>query len=306
MPYSYKDYLTIGKLIMEPLNIPNLDIGKEYDSRYNNCEFHIERLNSLALFFGRNMPTHYHDRYYQIHCILEGTTHVLLDDVHYCKQGATLFFTPPTIPHSFVTDDNANGFVITASQTTVWRLLDIEIGRNDVASTSMKAFCIHLKTPCTLILLLNRLEEEQQQKKFMNDVASLSLLQLILIEVIRFANTRPINVSHRNIDVHIFNQFNHLIELHYKHHLTLPDYAKKIGLTTARLNDVSRKISGLSSKRLVAERIMQEARRLLLLTSMPVTEIAYELGYQDPAYFARFFKKQVGTTASEFREQKKR
>lgn len=291
---------------MEPVAIPNLDIGKVYDSRYDDNDFHIERLDSLALFFGRNMPTHYHDRYYQLHIILKGTTHVLLGEAHYSETGATLFFTPPTVPHSFVTEDDANGYVITASQPLVWRLLDIEIGRNDVASTALKPFCINLENPDKLVSLLEMLLAEQDNTEFMNDVANQALLQLVLIDVMRHANTQPVSRLFRSTDVALFNRFNQMIEVHYKQHLTLPEYASQLGLTTARLNDICRKISGLSSKRLVAERVMQEARRLLLLTPMPVSLVAYELGYQDPAYFARFFKKQTGETASDFRMNKKR
>ncbi|ELV8717659.1 4-hydroxyphenylacetate catabolism regulatory protein HpaA [Vibrio vulnificus] len=291
---------------MEQVAIPNLDIGKVYDSRYDDSDFHIERLDSLALFFGRNMPTHYHDRYYQLHIILEGTTHVLLDQAHYSETGTTLFFTPPTVPHSFVTDDYANGYVITASQPLVWRLLDIEIGRNDVASTALQPFCTRLENPSKLVSLLEMLLGEQDNTEFMSDVANQALLQLVLIDVMRHANTQPVSTMFRSADVAIFNRFNQMIEINYKQHLTLPEYADQLGLTTARLNDICRKISGLSSKRLVAERVMQEARRLLLLTPMPVSQVAYELGYQDPAYFARFFKKQVGETASDFRINKKR
>lgn len=291
---------------MEQITIPNLDIGKVYDSRYENSDFHIEKLDSLALFFGRNMPTHYHDRYYQIHIILEGTTHVLLDQAHYSEKGTTLFFTPPTVPHSFVTDDHASGYVITASQPLVWRLLDIEIGRNDIASTALQPFCTHIDKPSKLVSLLEMLLTEQDENQFMNEVACLALLQLVLIDVMRHANTQPIQTLYRSSDVALFNRFNQMIELHYKQHLTLPEYADELGLTTARLNDICRRISGLSSKRLVAERVMQEARRLLLLTPIPVSQVAYELGYQDPAYFARFFKKQVGETASDFRLNKKR
>ncbi|MDF2153439.1 4-hydroxyphenylacetate catabolism regulatory protein HpaA [Vibrio sp. CAU 1672] len=291
---------------MASLAIPNLNIGKVYDSRYQDNDFHIEQLNSLALYFGRNMPTHYHDRYYQLHCILEGNTHVLLDDSHYSTQGVTLFFTPPTIPHSFVTEDHANGFVITASQNVVWRLLDIEIGRNDVASTAMHPFCTEITTDSKLIDLFERLLAEQESDAFMSNVAAQSLLQLILIEVIRLAHDQPANLSFRSSDVHIFNQFNSLIENHYKQHWTLPQYGEEMGLTTARLNDICRRVSGLPSKRIVADRILQEARRCLLLTGLSVQEIAFELGYQDPAYFARFFKKNTGETATEFRERAQR
>ncbi|CAK3625936.1 AraC family transcriptional regulator, 4-hydroxyphenylacetate 3-monooxygenase operon regulatory protein [Vibrio crassostreae] len=288
---------------MGSLTIPNINIGKVYDSRYEESDFHIEKLDSLALFFGRNMPTHYHDRFYQIHCILEGNTHVLLDESHYSKNGVTLFFTPPTVPHSFVTDDEAKGFVITASQTLVWRLLDIEIGRNDIASTAMQPFCIEISDTHRLISWFSYLLQEQESTKFMSNSACQSILQLILIDVLRLADAQPTNTTYQSSNVHTFNQFNQLIELHYKEHWTLPQYADNLKLTTARLNDICRRICGLASKRLVAERMMQEARRLLILTAMSVQEIAYELGFQDPAYFARFFKKNSGETASEFRER---
>ncbi len=288
---------------MDGLAIPNLNIGKVYDSRYEKSDFHIEKLGSLALFFGRNMPTHYHDRYYQIHCILEGTTHVLLDESHYSKTGVTLFFTPPTVPHSFVTDDHASGFVITASQTLVWRLLDIEIGRNDIASTAMQPFCMEIPQQHRLVDWFEHLLAEQNSGEFMSEVSNQALLQLILIDILRLANNQPTNTSYRSSDVNVFNQFNQLIEQNYKEHWTLPQYADRLGLTTARLNDICRRISGLASKRLVADRVMQEARRLLILTAMSVQEVAYELGYRDPAYFARFFKKNAGETASEFRER---
>jgi AraC family 4-hydroxyphenylacetate 3-monooxygenase operon regulatory protein len=247
------------------------------------------------------MATHYHDRYYQVHCILEGNSHVLLDESHYSNQGITLFFTPPTVPHSFITEDDADGFVITVSQTLVWRLLDIEIGNNSITSIASKPFCTNVAPDACLITLFKLLLKEQNSSEFMSNSASLSLLKLALIEVMRLAHFQPKNALHRSSDVTIYNRFNQLIENNYKQHWTLPMYAEDLGVTTARLNDISRRVSGLASKQIVAERVMLEARRLLLLTSISVQEIAYELGYQDPAYFARFFKRNAGETASEFR-----
>ena len=53
--------------------IPNINIGQVYDQRYADSELHFEHLDNLANFFGRNMPVHYHDRFYQIHIILDGS-----------------------------------------------------------------------------------------------------------------------------------------------------------------------------------------------------------------------------------------
>ena len=67
-------------------------------------------------------------------------------------------------------------------------------------------------------------------------------------------------------------------------------------MTEARLNDVCRRIADLPSKRLVFERLMQEARRLLLYTGGSANEICYQLGFKDPAYFSRFFQRHAQMT----------
>jgi AraC family transcriptional regulator, transcriptional activator of pobA len=50
--------------------------------------------------------------------------------------------------------------------------------------------------------------------------------------------------------------------------------------------------------------VLTEAKRQLVFTNQPITEIAYNLGFADPSHFARFFRKQTGTTPHEFREQR--
>ncbi len=60
--------------------IPNIDIGQVYDQRYADAEVHYEALGNLADFFGRNMPVHRHDRFFQVHYVKSGTVRVYLDD----------------------------------------------------------------------------------------------------------------------------------------------------------------------------------------------------------------------------------
>jgi AraC family 4-hydroxyphenylacetate 3-monooxygenase operon regulatory protein len=108
-------------------------------------------------------------------------------------------------------------------------------------------------------------------------------------------------VRHDNLQ--IFHRFNAQIEDHYREHWPLSRYAQAMGVTEARLNDICRRIADLPSKRLVHERLMQEARRLLLFTSSSVNEIGYQLGFKDPAYFTRFFSREAGMTPSEYRSR---
>jgi AraC family 4-hydroxyphenylacetate 3-monooxygenase operon regulatory protein len=62
-------------------------------------------------------------------------------------------------------------------------------------------------------------------------------------------------------------------------------------------------MADLPSKRLVFERLMQEARRLLLYTGGSANEICYRLGFKDPAYFSRFFQRHAQMTPGEYRQR---
>ncbi|KAA8562799.1 hypothetical protein FX985_02865 [Pseudomonas extremaustralis] len=90
--------------------------------------------------------------------------------------------------------------------------------------------------------------------------------------------------------------------MHYLQHWPLSRYSDGIGVTEARLNDVCRRIADLPSKCLIMERLMQEAKRLLLFTGSFANEICYQLRFKDPAYFSRFFQRYAqvtpGSTAS--------
>jgi AraC family 4-hydroxyphenylacetate 3-monooxygenase operon regulatory protein len=78
--------------------IPNIDIGQVYDLRYADSEVHYEELGKLADFFGRNMPVHRHDRFFQVHYVKSGSVRVYLDEQLYHQQGPLFFLTPPTTP----------------------------------------------------------------------------------------------------------------------------------------------------------------------------------------------------------------
>lgn len=281
--------------------IPNINIGQVYDQRYTNSELHFEYLDNLANFFGRNMSVHYHDRFYQIHIILNGNTHVHLDGKHYTNEGITLFFTPPAVPHSFVTETNSSGYVLTIQQQLVWRLLDMECGLNNIMVDQMKPFCASLGEDFPILSLISHLKKELDSSSMMQEKATQALLQLVLIEVMRLGIRNNSEKTNRSVDITIFHHFNHLVEIHYAEHWALGNYAEQLGISVSRLNDICRRVSSLSSKKIIIDRQMQEARRSLQFTSKSVSEIGYDLGFRDPAYFARFFRKYSDMTASEYR-----
>jgi len=287
--------------------IPNINIGEVYDARYIDAEIHYECLENLAEFFGRNMPFHHHDRFYQLHVILDGTVRVNLDETNYLVEGPMLFLTPPTIPHAFITEKSAKGHVITVKQQLVWKLMQTMLPTGWNSNNFItKQLCIALfpaknEHAADLLQLFTLMAREGKNTGIEHQLAFSAILQLILINVMRLSDQCQPQQKTRKEDIRIFHHFNELIEKYYQEHYTLTKYASMINITEPRLNEICRRLSGRPSKRLVTDRLVQEACRLLSLSSASITEIGYQLGFKDPAYFARFFRKNMKVTAGQYR-----
>ncbi|MCF5140918.1 4-hydroxyphenylacetate catabolism regulatory protein HpaA [Pseudomonas edaphica] len=276
--------------------IPNINIGQVYDQRYSDAEVHYDKLGNLAGFFGRNMPVHRHDRFFQVHFVKSGAVRVYLDDRQFVESGPMFFLTPPTVPHAFVTEPDADGHVLTVRQQLVWALIDAD------PSLASGAACVALTADAEgLDQLFGELSSEINAQRAGRAAALESLTRLIMIRLLRLcANSLPARPT-RHEDLRIFHRFNELIEAHYLEHWPLARYAEGIGVTEARLNEVCRRLADLPSKRLILERLMQEAKRLLLFTGSSANEICYQLGFKDPAYFSRFFLRYAQVTPGEYR-----
>jgi AraC family transcriptional activator of pobA len=101
----------------------------------------------------------------------------------------------------------------------------------------------------------------------------------------------------------LLRRFSSVIERRFADHPSLSEIARELGVSTPHLQRACRELLGRSALNLLHERIILEARRCLSLTSMPVSQIAFGLGFADPAYFSRFFRDRVGVTPSVYRER---
>ncbi|HEY0274374.1 MAG TPA: helix-turn-helix domain-containing protein [Chitinophaga sp.] len=94
-----------------------------------------------------------------------------------------------------------------------------------------------------------------------------------------------------------------LLEKHFRQEHQAGFYANEFALTPKRLNEISRENTGKTVTELLHERLMLEAKRNLAFSNVSVKEICYDLGFEDPAYFSRFFKHHTGVTPQDFREK---
>ncbi len=94
-----------------------------------------------------------------------------------------------------------------------------------------------------------------------------------------------------------------MLETDYKTQKQVSYYAKKMIVTEKRLNQATSKTLGKSPKELINDRVLLEAKRILVNTNKSIKEIAYYLGFEEPTNFIKNFKKNVLITPTEFREQ---
>lgn len=98
-----------------------------------------------------------------------------------------------------------------------------------------------------------------------------------------------------------FEQFNELLDKHFTEQRSVTFYAEALKVHPYHLNFLSKKLTGLSAKEAINNRIMQEAKYLLTSSALTTKEIAYRLGFDDPDYFYVFFRRKAHKTPSEYR-----
>ncbi|MFH6991565.1 helix-turn-helix domain-containing protein [Flavobacterium sp. FlaQc-48] len=99
----------------------------------------------------------------------------------------------------------------------------------------------------------------------------------------------------------ITKQFKSLLLKHFKTHKSAVNYANELNITSAYLNEAVKLITGSTVSYWIQQMILTEAKRLLYATDNTVKEIAYQLGYDDPAYFNRYFSNLEKMTPLQFR-----
>lgn len=126
----------------------------------------------------------------------------------------------------------------------------------------------------------------------------------VLVALMRLRNARAPNMpSVGDRDYDLLCRYREALENHFRQEKGLEFYARALGVSTQRLNQACKARAGKTSSELLHERLIIEAKRYLIYMEMTVAEIGYELGFEDPAYFSRFFSQRVGRPPGAYRDE---
>lgn len=113
-----------------------------------------------------------------------------------------------------------------------------------------------------------------------------------------FKNKGPVNILNTNLSK--FAEFKLVVETSLTEQPSINAIAEKLALSPNSLYRIVKEYTGTSPKDYFINRLMAEAQRRLRYSNTSIKELAYELGFNDPDYFSRLFKKSTGKSASEF------
>lgn len=130
-------------------------------------------------------------------------------------------------------------------------------------------------------------------------------LKQLIIKATRIWKTQQLGVLNNepSKEMDFFRDFSRLVEIHFRTKHSVADYADILGVAPKTLSNKFNRLELTQPNDIIKDRIMLEAKRLLGYSTLSVKEIAYQLGYEDPAYFNRLFTNKVGDTPSNFKKK---
>lgn len=267
---------------------------------------HIEDIQSRSRRYLWEIAPHTHRGLYQCLFVTAGPAAVYVDEDYTQLVGPGLVILPPGCVHAFRFSAETEGHVLTVAPAVLFE------GNDDAAQLSFQALftvphVLRLESRAALATrlqpLFQRLLEEYRGPEGPGSPVCVWLARSVLWLVGQELKRRHEldAVAHRADQC--FTKFQALLELHYLDHWPISRYARQVGLSEGRLNRLCRAQCDRSGFQLLQQRVLREARRRLSYVGMPIAQVAQVLGFRDPAYFCRFFKRRTGVPPSRFRTQ---
>lgn len=135
------------------------------------------------------------------------------------------------------------------------------------------------------------------------------LIQMVLMTLKRLYEQKQHEeshsaTSHTSTGNPLLSTFRKLLEAHYRQQWKVGQYSDALHISVSSLNRLCHENFSVTAKVIIQGRVMIEAKRRLIYTQEPLDQMAYTLGFKDPAYFSRMFKKIEQVSPSDYRKQK--
>lgn len=267
---------------------------------------HVESIESRSGRYRWEIDAHVHQGLHQLLWLRAGSARIALDEQRHGCEGPAVIVVPPGVVHAFRFAPRTDGCVLSFGAAAM-----VEGDARGAGAALRTLFAAPRLLPLAGEASLVRIEGlfGQLAEEFRTPGPAASPVPLWLARAVvwrlgelaarRDAAAGPVQREHQAL----FTRFVVLVEAQHAGHWPVSRYAERLGLSPERLNRLVRTEAGCSALELVHERLAREACRRLLYVSAPISRLAFELGFEDPAYFCRFFKRRLGCSPRDYRRR---
>jgi AraC-like DNA-binding protein len=245
--------------------------------------------------------------YYTVIWSFTATGKHIIDFKEYPILPNHIFFVSPEQVHQVITNPSPTGYVILFTP----EFLEKNSIREDFIS-NLKLFRKSDETPplpLTEKMIVSLKSFADNMLSAFNSENDMRLetigayLKLFLIECNGHCSLFPdTNTQTIEVGKNIVKNFKLTVEKHYAKWHQVKDYAETLNVTPNYLNEVIKSAMNISAKEYIQNRITLEAKRMATFTEKSSKEIGFDLGFEDPSHFSKFFKSNSGISIQEFKE----
>lgn len=266
---------------------------------------HVETIADRSSLYEWHIRPHGHRGLHQVLVIFSGGGEMQAETQRQPFTAPALLTVPAGVVHGFAFSPGTEGYVITFAEA-----LFRELARQEPAFRSL-----FVAARCTSLVgdpieereladAVPKLKRELAWQAPASDAAITARLTTVLVNAVRALHPPVAGRSAvGNARAALVARFREIIEEHLRVGLTIAQYAKALNVTPAQLRAACLEVAGRPPVRVLEERMLLEAKRMLTYTNMTIAEAGYHLGFGDPAYFSRFFRKLAGESAAAFRKR---
>jgi len=280
--------------------IPNFFLYGEAPREVSDRFLHLEALDDRSRPSHWNIRAHSHADLNHIFLIATGAGRMTAEARTIAFTAPCLLIVPAGVVHGFAYQPETTGMVLTLAGGYLRELSQREAS---FAGLFVQAARLDLADPTAVAESVARLARELAWTAPGHTAAVESHLLAILVEALR-SSRRALDIAPMTDGSasRLVARFREAVEADYRSGAPIDAYARRLGVTTTRLRRACQASTGCSPIRLIQDRLLLEAKRVLLYSNMTVAETAYYLGFDDPAYFSRFFAQRQRVSPRAFRQ----
>jgi AraC family transcriptional activator of pobA len=285
--------------------IPAYYLYGEAPRRIDGPLLHVETIEARSARHQWKIEPHQHHALHQMIFVLRGRGMVMADGSRSQYRTPALLLIPAGTVHGFEFEPGTRGHVVSLSVDLLRELVQREpaIGALFAQPVTLEFQDAALRET-SLAQIVRMLARESARRAMSDSLALQGWLQVLLGNVLRLARdlpnpTDPVLGQRRQL----MARFSEIVERRFRDSQSVPDYARALHVSESRLRTTCLATTGQSPVQLIHARILLEAKRQLHYTDRAVREVAFALGFEDPAYFTRFFSRLAGTSPRTFRQR---